>query len=476
MPATRSGSRSSRGATPSGGSVAASRSRSSASEAVVAAAAAAVEAAAAASPAPSSGASAASSGTTGSSSSLAVGATPAASAPVAPAPDAAPPAEAASPAAPAPVVPAPVPSRRFGLPSPIRKRRSRGRAHPTPPVTPPPPPAADPAAANPLAALAGLPPAALAALIQAVTTSAGAATPAAAPVAPPAPAAVAPVAAVAADVADDDDWAPETAEPTGARTGVGSGAPSPHGAGPASGAAGVGRGAAPRAAFSGAAVDAVYNGCPSIEGFDLLSRLTRPGTFPVPFKPTGDTDYTAEFGNGGRNAIEAHVLYMGCAWLRNLNNSLADWEAAAADERPTYAATAALHASARTHVYQIYHILATRYEVLLRWRSDAAYAASLHSAVLEANHTSFTNAATAGFHEIASRDRATHVARAQGRALANIHPPAGEWGLPPPAWSRGGGNLRRGTPRLRPRRPGRGRGAGKIKKPGVQTPPPPPAA
>lgn len=336
-------------------------------------------------------------------------------------------------------------------------------------------PAATPVAENPLAALASLPPASLAALIQAVSSSAAAVPPAPPPAAAPAPAVAAPTAAAAIAVDDDDGWAPDPAESAGAGTHGGS-STRLHGAGSAAGAAAAGRGTAPRAAFSGAAVDAVYNGCPSIEGFDLPSRLSRPGTFPVPFKPTGDTDYTTEFGHGGRNAIEAHVLYMGCAWLQHLNNSLADWEAAAVAERPTYAATAALHASARTHVYQIYHILATRYEVLLRWRADPAFAASLHSAVLEANHTSFTNAATAGFHEIASRDRATHVARAQGRVLANVNPPASEWALPPPAWSRGGGNLRRGTPRLRPRRPGRARGDGKIKKPGAQAPPPPPAA
>lgn len=228
-------------------------------------------------------------------------------------------------------------------------------------------------------------------------------------------------------------------------------------------------------------MDAVYNACPTIDGFDLPSRLTRPGTFPVPFKPTGDTEYTTEFGHGGRNAIDAHVLYMGCAWFQNLNNSLVDWGAAAADERPACVATAALHASARTHVYQIYHILATRYEVLLRRRSYAVYAASLHAAVLEANQSSFTNAATAGFHEIASRDRATHAARAQGRALANDTLPAGEWAIPPPSWSRGGGNLRRGSPRLRPRRLGRGRGGSprgddRNRKHGGQAPPPRPFA
>lgn len=202
-------------------------------------------------------------------------------------------------------------------------------------------------------------------------------------------------------------------------------------------------------------MDAVYNGCPGIVGFDLLSRLSRAGTLPVPFKPVGDTDYTAQVGHGGRNAIEAHVLYKGCAWLQNLNKSLESWEAAAADERPSYTSTAAMHASARTHVYQIYHIMAIRDEVLLRWRSDATYAApSLHSAVLEANHTSFINVATTGFHKIASRDRATHVALAQGRcSLAQVPPTAADWDALPPAWPRGGGAFRRAAR-------GRGRGRG----------------
>lgn len=95
-----------------------------------------------------------------------------------------------------------------------------------------------------------------------------------------------------------------------------------------------------------------------------------------------------------------------------------------------------------------------RYEVLLRWRSDATYAApSLHSAVLEADHTSFINVATTGFDKIASRDRTTHVARAQGRSLAQVPPAAADWDARPPAWLRGGGAFRRAA---------RGRGRGQL--------------
>lgn len=198
-----------------------------------------------------------------------------------------------------------------------------------------------------------------------------------APVALAAPAAAAPALALDADK-DEDAWAPDPSESAVTRADSGSCAFDPLGTSPASVAGGAGRGTAPRAAFSGAAVDAVYNSCPGIEVLDLPPRLSRPGTFPVPFKPVGDTDYTAELGHGGRNAIEAHVLYMGCAWLQSLNNSLTSREAAAADQRPSYTAAAAIHASARTHVYQIYHIMAALYEVLLRWWSDSTYAAFLH--------------------------------------------------------------------------------------------------
>lgn len=170
-----------------------------------------------------------------------------------------------------------------------------------------------------------------------------------APVALSTPAAAAPALAHDADK-NDDAWAPDSSESAVTRAGSGSGALDPLGASPASFAGGAGRGAAPRAAFSGAEVDAVYYGCPGIVGLDLLSRLSRAGTFPVPFKSVGDTDYTAEVGHGGRDAVEAHVLYIGCAWLQNLDKSLASWEAAAADERPSYTATAAMHASARTDV------------------------------------------------------------------------------------------------------------------------------
>lgn len=135
-----------------------------------------------------------------------------------------------------------------------------------------------------------------------------------------------------------------------------------------------------------------------------------------------------------------------------------------------------MQASFRTHVYQIYHLLATPYEVLLRWRSEADYAASLHSAVLEANQTPFTNAATASFYEKDSSDRAAHVSRSQGRAHANIAPGVDEWNIPRAAWARGGGTHRRAA-RLRQRgRGGRERydkHGHKLKSAPRHAPPPP---
>lgn len=188
----------------------------------------------------------------------------------------------------------------------------------------------------------------------------------------------------------------------------------------------------------------MYDGCPRVERFDLPQRLARADVFPKPFNPSGDTDFAAEFGSGGRNAKEASVLYMACAWLQNPNNSLADYKSEAYNTAPTLSASLAVTASARTHVYLIYSLLATRYEVLFRWRADPTYAASLPSAVMESHHTPFTNAATAGYHELAARDRAMHVPRTQGRVLARLPAASGECDAPSPAWSRGGGGGGRG--------------------------------
>lgn len=144
-----------------------------------------------------------------------------------------------------------------------------------------------------------------------------------APIVPPVSAA-APRTARRAEVINldgDDGGAADTSEPAGAGAGGGGGSFDSRRVGHDD-SAGI-AGHAPRATFSGAAEDAIYHGCPSIETFDLLARLSRAGTFPMPFKPTGDTDYTTEFCHGGRNAVDARVLYMGYALLQNLNSSLA---------------------------------------------------------------------------------------------------------------------------------------------------------
>lgn len=122
-----------------------------------------------------------------------------------------------------------------------------------------------------------------------------------------------------------------------------------------------------------------------------------------------------------------------------------------------------MHATARSHVYQMYNTLATRYEVIQRWPSNASYAAAMHSAIFDDAGSHFTNAATLGFHELAARDRATHVALDHGRVLARV--PAGGPAAKLDAdagggrgqdWHRGGG---RGN--VLPDR-GRGRGRGRV--------------
>lgn len=77
-------------------------------------------------------------------------------------------------------------------------------------------------------------------------------------------------------------------------------------------------------AFDAAAVEHIYNCGPRIRGFERPPRLSGPGTFPVPFRPTDDTAFSTEFSNGSCNAIEAEVLFMVCTWLQHINNSLAD--------------------------------------------------------------------------------------------------------------------------------------------------------
>lgn len=199
-------------------------------------------------------------------------------------------------------------------------------------------------------------------------------------------------------------------------------------------------------------MDAVYDGCPRIEGFELPSGLSHARVFLKLLQHTGDTDFPSKFGAGGRNAKVASVLNMACAWLQNLKNFIATYQSCVYTSPPILFASLAVTASARTHVYQIFNLLATRFQVLLRCRTDQTYAATLHSAVLEANYTPFTNAATASYHEVAARDRAMDVARAQGRVLARLPATTTDWDAPSPAWTWGGGGGGRG------RRGDRGRG------------------
>lgn len=259
------------------------------------------------------------------------------------------------------------------------------------------------------------------------------------------------------DLGDDNVWAPETPQPVyrGARGGT-----KPRGAAGSS-AGGTGAARRVRSAFSSAAVDAVYYGGPRIEGYVLPAHLADPGVFPVPLRPTGDTRFSEEFGGGGRNAIDAEILYMSCAWLQALNNTFSAWETAAVSHPPTLSSSIGMHATARTHVYQVYNMLSTRYEVLLRWQSDASYAAAMHSAILDDAGSHFTKAATLGFHELAARDRATHVACDQSRVLARVPPGGPSANLAADAGGGRGHDWRRGDGRgivLPNRGSGRGRG------------------
>lgn len=54
---------------------------------------------------------------------------------------------------------------------------------------------------------------------------------------------------------------------------------------------------------------------------------------------------------------------MACTWLQSLNNSLVDWEQRGPSPSPSESAT--VLSITRTHVFQVYTILESRYEVLL---------------------------------------------------------------------------------------------------------------
>lgn len=232
-----------------------------------------------------------------------------------------------------------------------------------------------PAAAS---APVGLSPAALAVLAQSVAAAAAEASTAAPPVDPagdgpavaaapspppyPSPPPPPPPPADDATAAPDGWGTAATSTGFGARPATGCGYHDAHDNGGGGGGgynggrgggSGGGRGSGPSSAFSRSVVDGVFYGGPRIEGFELPPRLATPGTFPCPFRPTGDTRFSEEFGHGGRNAVEAEVLFMSCAWLQALNNSLAAWEADALDVAPSLSSSLAAHATARTHVYQV---------------------------------------------------------------------------------------------------------------------------
>lgn len=118
---------------------------------------------------------------------------------------------------------------------------------------------------------------------------------------------------------------------------------------------------------------------------------------------------------------------MVCTWLQHINNSLAVWEDGHRSSLPTLDESSDVHSTTRTHIFQIYTLLATRYEVLLTWRTDPGWAAALHDAILGHTEAHFTNFASRDFHRVAARDPASRVARDRGRSLARAR--SGAWGL-----------------------------------------------
>lgn len=149
--------------------------------------------------------------------------------------------------------------------------------------------------------------------------------------------------------------------------------------------------------FDTTAVDCIYFCGPRIQGFERPPRLQGARTFPIPFRPTGDTAFAAEFDNGSRNSIEAEGLYVACNWLQLITNSLADWGERGQSVTPTLGEFADVHSTIRTHIFPIHTLLATLYELLLTWRADPGWAATLHDAILGHTEAHFTNFASRDF-------------------------------------------------------------------------------
>lgn len=197
-------------------------------------------------------------------------------------------------------------------------------------------------------------------------------------------------------------------------------------------------------AISTAHVARVLDGRPRLEGFELPRNLRDAGVFPQPFAL--GAEFHRRFPDSSRAFHEGKVLHQACAWLANANNRVADVEDHAfADGISPGAAVEAL-AVARTHIHQIYAILATRYQALEEQRVRPEYAHTMEDAILAAPGPGYSNPATRGFFETAAATRLSSAARDLGRAAASGRDRQSRPDRALPPWRpRGGGGHRNRT-------------------------------
>eukprot|EP00170_Pyropia_yezoensis_P005674 contig_23041_g5690 len=141
--------------------------------------------------------------------------------------------------------------------------------------------------------------------------------------------------------------------------------------------------------------------------------MRNPGIYPQPFPMFGD--FWHAFTDNTRAYFEGRVLHTGLAWLQNANNRLVDVQEHIERGIVPPAAASEAVAVARTHVYQIYALLAARYECLLEQRNGAEWAHAMEAVVLNLVGPAYSNPATFGIHATAAAARFAAAAREYGR-------------------------------------------------------------
>lgn len=157
------------------------------------------------------------------------------------------------------------------------------------------------------------------------------------------------------------------------------------------------------------AIGRVFHERSRLEEFELPARLRNPVTYPQPFPMFGY--FWHSLSDNTRAYFEGQVLHKGLVWLQNANHRLVDVEEHTARGIVPRAAAGEAVAVARTHIYQIYALLAARYECLLGQRNEAEWANAMEAVILNPVGPGYLNPATSGIHAIAAAARFAAAAR-----------------------------------------------------------------